>query len=85
MEKKDMSGKMEKTMDKGADAMQKTAETIGDTIIQLMDRLAGKKSDLRLTFDDLKFDAQFFNARLNGSIVLDVVVAKELESSTSAM
>ena len=67
-------------MDRGSQAIQQTAETMGDTIVQVIDKLAGKKSDLRLTFQDLRFDAQGFNARVNGSIVLDVTMAKEPET-----
>lgn len=65
--------------------MEHTAETIGDTIIQVIDKLAGKKSDLRLTFDNLSLNAQFLNATLNGSIILDVTMAKEIEDTTANM
>ncbi|XHH09468.1 MAG: hypothetical protein ACFCUE_02240 [Candidatus Bathyarchaeia archaeon] len=72
-------------MKKGSKAMEHTAETIGDTIIQVIDKLAGKKSDLRLTFDNLSLNAQFLNATLNGSIILDVTMAKEIEDTTANM
>jgi hypothetical protein len=64
---------------KGSKAAEQTAETIGDTIIQVIDRLAGKKSDLRLTFDNLELGAQGINARINGAIVLDVLWHKMLK------
>jgi hypothetical protein len=79
MEKKsNMSG----TMGKGSQAMQSTAETVGDTIVTVIDRLAGKKSDLKLTFDNLTLDAAGFNAKVNGSVILDVTMAADTKSSS---
>jgi hypothetical protein len=57
------------------------AETISDTIIAVLDRLAGKKSDLKLSFQDLTFDTGVFKARMNGAVVLETTMAKELEKS----
>jgi hypothetical protein len=57
--------------------MQRTAETVGDTIIAVLDKLAGKQSDLKLSFEDLTLDTGVMRARVNGAIVLDVVMAKE--------
>ncbi len=68
---------MSQAMDVGGHAMQQAAETMGDTIVQVLDKLAGTKSDLKLTFDDLRLDAMGMSARLNGAIVLDVMMAKE--------
>jgi hypothetical protein len=57
--------------------MQRTAETMGDTIIAVLDRLAGKKSDLRLSFEQLTLDTGVMKATVNGAIVLDIVMAQE--------
>jgi hypothetical protein len=54
-----------------------TAGAIGDTVIAVLDKLAGKQSDLKLSFEDLTFDTGFLKARVNGAVVLDVVMAKE--------
>lgn len=70
-------------MEKGSQTMQQTAETVGDTIVEVLDKLSGTKSDLKLTFEDLTFDAQFFKAKLNGAVVLDVELAKEAQTSPS--
>jgi hypothetical protein len=70
---------MSKTMGKASEAMERTAETMGDTIIAVLDKLAGTKSDLKLSFEDLTLDAGIFKARMNGAVVLDVVMAKEAE------
>jgi hypothetical protein len=70
---------MSEAMDKGSQALQQIAETIGDTIVGVLDKLAGTKSDLKLTFEDLTLDAQFFKARVNSAVVLDVTLQKKLE------
>jgi len=72
---------MSETAGKASQAMERTAETMGDTIIAVLDRLAGKKSDLKLSFEDLTLDTGIFKARMNGAIVLDVVMAKETETA----
>ena len=56
---------------------ERTAGTIGDTIVAMLDRLAGKKSDLKLSFEDLTLDAGMFKAKVNGAVVLDVVYASD--------
>ncbi len=53
--------------------MAKTSEDMGDTIIKLIDKLAGKESDIKLSFQDLTLDMGPVKAKLNGSIVLDLV------------
>jgi hypothetical protein len=67
--------------EKATESMQKTAETIGNTLIAVLDRLAGKESDLKLSFEDLTLDTGLFKARMNGAIVLDVVMAKEAKTA----
>lgn len=53
--------------------MAKTSEDMGDTLIKLIDKLAGKESDIKLSFQDLTLDLGMIKAKLNGSIVLDVI------------
>lgn len=72
---------MQKGMDKASESMQRTAETMGDTIIAVLDRLAGKQSDLKLSFEQLTLDTGVMKATINGAIVLDVVMAKEATSA----
>ncbi len=67
----------EKTAEKTAKAASEMTQTMGDTILQILDKLAGKHSDLKLSFEDLTFDMGMMKTRLNGAIVLDVVYAKE--------
>jgi hypothetical protein len=68
---------VQNTMNKASESMARTAETMGDTIIAVLDRLAGKQSDLKLSFEQLTFDTGVMKATLNGAIVLDLVMAKE--------
>ena len=58
--------------------MAKTSEDMGDTLIKLIDKLAGKESDIKLSFQDLTLDIGMIKARLNGSIVLDVVYVTDV-------
>jgi hypothetical protein len=53
--------------------LMKHCEDMGDTIIKLVDKLAGKESDIKLSFQDLTLDLGVVKAKLNGSIVLDLV------------
>ena len=57
--------------------VERAAETMGDTVIAVLDKLAGKKSDLKLSFEDLTLDMGMMKARVNGAVVLDVVYASE--------
>lgn len=50
---------------------------MGDTLIKLIDKLAGKGSDLKLSFQDLTLDAGVVKATINGSIVLDIEYVTE--------
>jgi len=53
--------------------MTKTSESMGDTLLNLIDKLAGKESDIKLSFQDLTLDMGAVKATLNGSVILDVV------------
>jgi hypothetical protein len=52
-------------------------EDLGDTILKLVDKLAGKGSDVKLSFQDLTFEVGMLKAKVNGSIVLDVMYVDE--------
>jgi hypothetical protein len=72
---------IQKGMNKASESMTRTAETMGDTIIAILDRLAGKQSDLKLSFEQLTLDTGVMKATVNGAIVLDIVMAKEATSA----
>ena len=57
--------------------MSHATEDMGDTLIKLIDKLAGKGSDIKLSFQDLTLEAGMFKAKVNGSIVLDVLYVAE--------
>ncbi len=66
-------------MEKASHGIEKAAETMGDTIIAVLDKLAGKKSDIKLSFEDLTLETGVMKTRVNGAIVLDIVYAQEAE------
>jgi hypothetical protein len=73
---------MEKTsnmLEKTAHGIEKAAESMTDTMLEVMDKLAGKESDIKLSFEDLTLDLGMMKVKLNGSIVLDIVYAKNME------
>jgi hypothetical protein len=78
-----MSKSMSQGMEKAAHGAEKAAETMGDTIIAVLDRLAGKKSDLKLSFEELTLDTGVMKTTLNGAIVLDITYAQEAESTVT--
>ncbi len=57
--------------------MSSATEDFGETLIKLIDKLAGKGSDIKLSFKDLTLDMGIVKAKLNGSIVLDVLYVEE--------
>jgi len=69
------------SMEVASHGIEKTAETMGNTIVAVLDRLAGTKSDLKLSFEDLRIDAGPMKASINGSVVLDIVMAKEAKEA----
>jgi len=57
--------------------MAKPSEDFSDTLLKVIEKLSGKESDLRLTFQDLTLEVGMMKAKLNGSILLDVIFATE--------
>jgi len=57
--------------------MSSATPDFGEIIIKLIDKLAGKGSDIKLSFQDLTLEAGMLKAKLNGSIVLDVLYVSE--------
>ncbi len=52
-------------------------ENIGEIMLKMIDKLAGKESNLKLSFQDLTLDAGPAKVKLNGSIVLDVLYVED--------
>jgi len=59
--------------------MAKSSEDMGDTLLKLIDKLAGKGSDVKLSFQDLTLDLGMVKAKLNGSVVLDILYVSETQ------
>lgn len=57
--------------------MSSATADFGEIIIKLIDKLAGKGSDIKLSFQDLTLESGMLKAKLNGSIVLDVLYVSE--------
>jgi hypothetical protein len=58
--------------------MSKTSsEEMSDTLLKLIDKLAGKGSDIKLSFQDLTLDMGMVKAKINGSVVLDILYVAE--------
>jgi hypothetical protein len=57
--------------------MSKHAEDMGNTMLKLIDKLAGKGSDIKLSFQDLTLDIGMVKAKINGSVVLDILYVQE--------
>jgi hypothetical protein len=72
-----------KTAEKAAHGMEKTVETMADTVLAVMDKLAGKESDVKLSFEDLTLDLGMMKAKLNGAVVLDIIYSKDAETTGS--
>ena len=52
-------------------------EDMSDTMLKLIDKLAGKGSDIKLSFQDLTLDVGPVKAKINGSVVLDILYVQE--------
>ena len=52
-------------------------EEMSDTLLKLIDKLAGKGSDIKLSFQDLTLDMGMVKAKINGSVVLDILYVSE--------
>ncbi len=68
---------MEQKSDKMQQSVERTAQTMGNTLVEVLDRLAGKKSDVRLRFEDLSLDTGAFKATMSGAIVFEATMAEE--------
>jgi len=50
---------------------------LGETLAQLIDKLAGKGTNLQLTFKDLTLEWAGMKTKFNGTISLDVLYVAE--------
>ncbi|MDR2203708.1 MAG: hypothetical protein LBE76_05370 [Nitrososphaerota archaeon] len=70
---------VQKSIETASQGFGKAAESMCDAIIAIMDKLAGKKSDIKLSFEDLVIETGPIKAKVNGSIVLDIVYSVDAE------
>ena len=64
-------------MEKSQKSLENAAHGMAETMLAVIDKLAGKESDIKLSFEDLTLDTGLFKAKINGAIVLDIVYSKE--------
>lgn len=57
--------------------LSETIKGVGETLAELIDKLAGKGTNLQLTFNDLSLEWAGLKTRLNGSVVLDILYVSE--------
>lgn len=57
--------------------LSETMKGMGETLAQLIDKLAGKGTNLQLTFNDLTLEWAGLKTKLNGAIVLDILYVSE--------
>lgn len=57
--------------------MAEAVKGFGETLTQLIDKLAGKGSDVKLSFQNLTLEIGMLKAKLNGSVVLDIQYVSE--------
>jgi hypothetical protein len=72
---------MQKGIETASHGLEKAAMSMCDTIIAVMDKLAGKKSDIKLSFEDLTIETGPMKAKINGSIILDIVYSSDAEQT----
>jgi hypothetical protein len=70
------------TMQKTQKTMERTAQTMGNTLVEVIDKLSGTKSGLKLSFQNLTLETGILKASMNGAVVLEAIMAQEIESST---
>ncbi len=71
-------------MEKAGHDIEKTTETMASLVLSVLDRLGGKESDLKLSFEDLTLEVGMVKAKLNGSIILNLVYSKDAEKATNS-
>ena len=57
--------------------LSETMKGLGETLAQLIDKLAGKGTNLQLTFKDLTLEWAGMKTKLNGSITFDILYVTE--------
>ena len=77
--------KTRKNQESGEATAEKSNEKMNDIIWAVIDKLAGKQSELKLSFQDLTLDvgregSRAAKVKLNGAIVLNIVCCKETPS-----
>ena len=57
--------------------LAESVKGLGETLAQLIDKLAGKGTNLQLTFKDLTLEMAGMKTKLNGTVTLDILYVSE--------
>ncbi len=57
--------------------MSESINSLGQTLTALIGELAGKGSDIKLSFHDLTLEVGMIKAKLNGAVTLDIKYVTE--------
>jgi hypothetical protein len=57
--------------------LSEAIKSLGETLAELIEKLAGKETNLQLSFKDLTFEWAGMKSKLNGAIVLDILYVSE--------
>ncbi len=69
--------------EKTSQGAQEAGENMADTVIAIIDKLAGRQSGFTMRFDNLTIDTGRMKTVLNGSITIDIVYPKEAGMPTT--
>lgn len=72
---------MEQSYQKTHESTDKTAQTISDTVADILDKLAGTKSEIKLSFEDLTLDTGVIKAKMTGAVLLQTIVAQQAQTT----
>lgn len=57
--------------------MAETVKSLAESVAEVIEKLAGKGTNLQLTFKDLTLEMAGMKTKLNGSITLDILYVSE--------
>ncbi len=64
--------------------MEKSSTGMVDTVVEVIEKLAGKGSNLTIRFEDLTLDFGQVKVTLNGAVSLDIARPKEADAPLTA-
>ncbi len=72
------------TLEKASDSLANMAHDMSETVVQVIEKLAGKESNIKLSFENLTLEMGPMKTTVSGAIVLDLVYAKDAETKAKS-